>query len=220
MQIQSLQESISQLRSELSVDVNGTISTRLDIIFITSAAKDFAGLDPTNLPETPTSLDIWILRDQSIILTKKMLNLQFTSFIARIKSTFGQSITVTSQPYNQALVLMNKQFSFVRMDSSMRYVAKRTRKLTQIMTLFQQIIIQEQSFLSQLQAFTGMLHNAEIFTTSMSTQTDPTSEPQLNKQKRSISEFDLFVTNSSNYVGLEMSNGFNLSLSKQISNRT
>ena len=102
----------------------------------------------------------------------------------------------------------------------MRYVAKRTRKLTQIMTLFQQIIIQEQSFLSQLQAFTGMLHNAEIFTTSMSTQTDTTSEPQQNKQKRSISEFDLFVTNSSNYVGLEMSNGFNLSLSKQLSNRT
>ena len=52
------------------------------------------------------------------------------------------------------------------------------------MTLFQQIIIQEQSFLSQLQAFTGMLHNAKSFTTSMSTQTDTTSEPQQNKQKK------------------------------------
>ena len=103
MQIDSLQESIMQLKDELHTDKNGTIYTRLDIIFMSSAATDFASLNPSSLPEFPTSLDIWILRDQSIILTKKMLsdeaiNLQFESFIDSIKQTFGQTITVQKQP--------------------------------------------------------------------------------------------------------------------------
>ena len=163
MIFESLQESINQLKEELSIDENGTIYTRLDIIFMSSAATDFAILDPTNLPKVPTSLDIWVLRDQSIILTKKMLsdkamNLQFTSFVESIQTTFSQTITVQKQPYNQALVLLDKEFSFVRMDSSIKYAAKKTKKLTQLATLFEQIIIQEMSFLSQLTAFTSMLH--------------------------------------------------------------
>ena len=130
LQIESLQESISQLREELSIDKNGTIFTRLDIIFMSSAAKAFSSLDPTNLPGDPTSLDIWVLRDQSIILSKHMLsdqalNLQFASFVESILSTFSQTIKVQTQPFNQALVLMDKQFSFVRMDSSMKYAAKK-----------------------------------------------------------------------------------------------
>ena len=136
LQISSLQESINSLRDELHTDANENISTRLDIIFMSSAAIDFASLDPSSLPESPTSLDIWILRDQSIILTKKMLsdeaiNLQFESFIASIQQTFAQTITVQSQPFNQALILKNKKFAFVRMDSKDAYSAKKTKKLAQ-----------------------------------------------------------------------------------------
>ena len=137
-----------QLKDELHTDENGTIYTRLDIIFMSSAATDFASLSPTDLPKIPTSLDIWILRDQSIILTKKMLsdeaiNLQFESFIDSIKQTFGQTITVQKQLFNQALILKNKEFAFVRMDSKDTYSAKKTKKLAQLATLFDQIISQE-----------------------------------------------------------------------------
>jgi hypothetical protein len=119
---------------------------------MSSAAFDFATLDPSNLPTSPVSLDIWILRDQSIILTRKMLsdealNLQFDSFIASILQTFGQTITVQTQPFNQALIIKDKKFSLVRMDSSETYSAKKTKKLAQIDTLFEQIISQEDSFL-------------------------------------------------------------------------
>ena len=226
MQIDSLQESIMQLKDELHTDKNGTIYTRLDIIFMSSAATDFASLDPTNLPKIPTSLDIWVLRDQSIILTKKMLsdeamNLQFESFIDSIKTTFGQTITVQKQPFNQALILKNKEFAFVRMDSKDTYSAKKTKKLTKLTTLFAQIISQELSFLNQLTSFTDMLHDAKIFTTPVSTELTPESATQVSKPKRSISQFDLPIMNDSNYQELKMSNVFNVSLiDRAILNRT
>ena len=115
---------------------------------MSGAAKAFSSLDPANLPTDPTSLDIWVLRDQNIILSKHMLsdqalNLQFASFIGSILSTFSQTITVQTQPFNQALVLIDKKFSFVRMDSNMKYAAKKNKRLSQIATLFEQIVIQE-----------------------------------------------------------------------------
>ena len=90
------------------------------------------------------------------MLSDEALNLQFTSFVESIQTIFSQTITVQKQPYNQALVLLDKEFSFVRMDSSIKYAAKKTKKLAQLATLFEQIIIQELSFLSQLTAFTSM----------------------------------------------------------------
>jgi hypothetical protein len=138
------------------------------------------------------------------MLSDQALNLQFASFVESILSTFSQTIKVQTQPFNQALVLMDKQFSFVRMDSSMKYAAKKNKRLTQIATLFEQIVIQELSFLGQLQAFTKMLLDAEIFTTPFSTQTDET--PQVTKGKRSSSQFNLSVKKSSNYVDMKVSN--------------
>ena len=137
-----------------------------------NAAIDFATLEPANLPSVPASLDIWILRDQNIILTRKLLSdealsLKFDGFIDRISQTFSQTITVQSQPFNQALIIKDKKFKFVRMDGPETYLAKKTKKLTQIATLFQQIISQEISFLEQLTSFTKMLQDAEIFTTPM-----------------------------------------------------
>ena len=47
LQIDSLRDSINSLKEELHTDKNGTIFTRLDIIFMSSAAFDFASLDPS-----------------------------------------------------------------------------------------------------------------------------------------------------------------------------
>ena len=193
---------------------------------MSSAATDFASLNPTSLPEIPTSLYIWILRDQSIILTKKMLsdeaiNLQFESFVASIKQTFDQTITDQNQPFNQALILKDKKFAFVRMDSKDTYSARKTKKLAQLATLFDQIISQELSFLNQLTSFTDMLHDAKIFTTPVHTKLTSESSTQASKPKRSISQFDPTITNVSNYQKLNMSNVFNESLiDRAILNRT
>jgi hypothetical protein len=63
------------------------------------------------------------------------------------------------------------------MDSKDTYSARKTKKLAQLATLFDQIISQELSFLNQLTSFTDMLHDAKIFTTPVST--DLTSESAL-----------------------------------------
>jgi hypothetical protein len=178
---------------------------------MSSAGFDFATLDPSNLPTVPASLDIWILRDQSIILTRKMLsdkalNLQFDRFIASILQTFGQTITAQTQPFNQAFIIKDKKFSFVRMDSSETYSAKKTKKLTQIATLFEQIISQEVSFLKQLTSFTKMLHDAKIFTTPVPTMLTSELFTHSSKPKTSISQFDRFVF--SNYQKLNNENVF------------
>ena len=122
---------------------------------MSGAATAFASLDPNDLPMDPTALDIWILRDQNIILSthitsEESINLQFQGFIANILDTFAQTITIKAMPYHQALVLKDKQFVFERMDSSDKYAAKTNKRLSQIATLFTQIVKQEISFMSQL----------------------------------------------------------------------
>ena len=96
------------------------------------------------------------------------------------------------------------------MDSPETYLAKKTKKLAQIATLFEQIISQEVSFLKQLTSFTKMLHDAKIFTTPVPIKL--TSEPctHSSKPKRSISQFDSFVV--SNYQKLNNENVFVQSL--------
>ena len=53
---------------------------------MTSSAIKVDDLDPKNLPTIPTSLDMWILRDQSIILTMnwdkndEVINMDFKGF--------------------------------------------------------------------------------------------------------------------------------------------
>jgi hypothetical protein len=75
------------------------------------------------------------------------------------------------------------------MDGPETNLAKKTKKLTQIATLFEQIISQEISFLDQLTSFTKMLQDAKIFTTTM-----PSDQPTESlKPKRSLSQFDKFV---------------------------
>ena len=81
----------------------GNISTRLKIIFMADAASDFGALTPSKLPDFPLSLNVYILRDQSILLTKSMLrdeafNLKFDGFIENLKENFQQYLTIQTQP--------------------------------------------------------------------------------------------------------------------------
>ena len=195
------------------------IFTRLDIIFMSGAATAFASLDPTDLPMDPTALDIWILRDQNIILSthitsEESINLQFQGFIANILNTFAQTITIKAMPYHQALVLKNKQFIFERMDSSNKYAATSNKRLSQIATLFSQIVKQELSFMSQLQSFTQMLIDANIFTTQPPVQL---TTPAV-RRKRSFSKSDLFDVNCHNCIE-KMSNDSNQTLPSNRSKR-
>jgi hypothetical protein len=176
---------------------------------MSGSAAAFSSLDPNNLPTDPTSLDIWILRDQNIILSTHIIsevsmNLQFAGFIKNILTTFGQVITITPQPFHQALVLKDKTFLFERMDSNIKYAAKTNKRVSQIATLFQQIVTQELSFLSQLQAFTKMLIDANIFTTQPPAQS---ITPRVRRSKRRIAQFNLSNKSCNNCVE-KMSNGF------------
>jgi hypothetical protein len=184
---------------------------------MSGAATAFASLDPNDLPMDPTALDIWILRDQNIILSthitsEESINLQFQGFIGNILTTFAQVITIETMPFHQALVLKDKQFVFERMDSSNKYAAKTNKRLSQIATLFSQIVKQEISFMSQLQAFTQMLINANIFTTQPPVQS---TIPDV-RRKRSFSKSDLLDVNCHNCIE-KMSNDSNQTLP---SNRT
>ena len=110
-----MQASIRELKEELSTNAEGTIFTRLDIIFMSGSAASFASLDLNDLPADPTSLDIWILRDQNIILSthitsEETINLKFAGFIGNILATFGQVLTIETKPFHQALVLKDKSF--------------------------------------------------------------------------------------------------------------
>ena len=73
---------------------------RLDIAFMASSAYDFKQLKPSDLPVIPTSIDVWILRGQDILLTKDwasedlIINMKFTGFQQTISRTFSQTIVL------------------------------------------------------------------------------------------------------------------------------
>ena len=118
---------MSSLKNELYGASNGDFRTRLNIIFKTSSPKKVDDLDPAKLPIVPTSLDMWVLRDQSIVLTMnwetndEVINMNFTGFTAEILKTFSQTLVPTSKPYNQGLVVIDKVLQFVSMDSAMNF---------------------------------------------------------------------------------------------------
>ena len=136
----NLKDSIGSLRKEIHLNENAKIMTRLDIAFMTSASFDFKQLQPSNLPVIPTSIDVWMLRDQDILLTKDwasedlIINMKFTGFKQTIASVFPQTIVPTVQPYNQGLVIIDKTFQFVKMDSLTTFEVNSTSDLQQIFT--------------------------------------------------------------------------------------
>ena len=139
---------------------------------MTSSAHTFALLDPSNLPTESIAIDVWILRNQNVILTTKYqtdsgLNWQFSTFTQGLKSRFHQDITFSQQAYNQVLVLRNGIFSFTSFDSTEMFLCKNSSHLYQVAILFGQIIEQENAFLTELTAFQSMLYTAKILTTTI-----------------------------------------------------
>ena len=121
--VTALKNSILELEKEIYQDEQFNFHAKISIIFMTNSANTFALLDPKNLPTGNTAIDVWILRNQKVILSKEYdadsgLNWQFSTFQTKIKTVFQQAITVTTQDYNQVLVLRGGIFSFISFDST------------------------------------------------------------------------------------------------------
>ena len=178
-QINNLETSIAALKKEIHFNDNNMIMTRLDIAFMTGASFDFKFLRPDNLPSVASSIDVWILRGQDILLTKdwaaddQIVNMKFTGFSQSISNTFSQTVTPTVQPFNQGLVIIDQIFQFVKMESNDAFQVNSTADLDQVFRTITQIVDQEINFLSQLKSFEAMLHTANVFTTEA-----PVSIPQ------------------------------------------
>ena len=168
-QITNLKDSISSLQGELQQLDNGNYKTRLSLAFITASAFDFKNYKPNTLPLTKQAVDVWILRDQTILLTKNsnsedsMVNMLFPGFTSTLRNTFGQTVIPTRQPFNQGLVLEAGQFRFVNMNISDIYEVRKTPDMSQTYRTFSQLINQDQKFLNQLQSFMSMLINSKVF---------------------------------------------------------
>ena len=139
----------------------------LNIIFICSAPIPINDLDPANLPTNPTALDMYILKNQDIVLTSnwvvdQTITMDFPNCIQAINERFSQLLVLTKQPFNQALVLINQEFKFVNMNSSQKFQAQTTQDLTRVFMTLGHIINQESAFLRQLTLFKDMLTNADI----------------------------------------------------------
>jgi hypothetical protein len=126
------------------------------------------------LPVNDVAIDVWIIRNQDVILTQHYqrdagLNWQFPKFVEDLQTRFGQTIQIQKQNYNQILVIRNQQFSFQNFDSNDMYMVQNTTHLTHLATLFSQIIEQESSFLMELSTFQLMLQKADIISTTTKT---------------------------------------------------
>jgi hypothetical protein len=166
-----LENSIAALKKEINTNENEKIMTRLDIAFMTGSSYNFKQLTPANLPSVATSIDVWILRGQDILLTKdwaaddQIVNMKFIGFKEQISTTFSQTLLPIVQPFNQGLVVVDKIFQFVKMESRSAFEVNATADLDQVFRTLTQIIDQETNFLSQLNSFQSMLHTSNVFTT-------------------------------------------------------
>ena len=156
-QIQNLKTSIQGLQAEVKTLVSGTFET-----FITDSVFDFGQYKKNTLPSTKQAVNVYILRDQEIILTKNfntdssMINMFFPGFTKIMLEEFGQNIVSTKQAYNQGLVLDKGLFKFVNINSTNLYEVKNTKDISQTFQLLSQLINQEQKFLNQLESFMQM----------------------------------------------------------------
>ena len=181
-----MKTSILDLKKEIYQDKTFQFHARIKIIFMTRSSHTFALLDPASLPTENVVLDVWVLRNQDVILTTGYqtdngLNWEFSTFIQNMRTNYQQEIIIVKQQYNQVLVLKSGIFSMENFNSTDMYLAKNSSHLFQVATLFDQIIEQENSFLTELQTFQNMLNKAEILTT---TSTVPPKVPT--KTKRDI----------------------------------
>ena len=108
----NLRYSINSLKEEIIKDEH-YFSAPINIIFICSAPISLNDIDPANLPTNPTALDMYVLRNQNIVLTTtwmidQTITMNFANCIKEINDRFSQSLVLKKKPYNQALVLNNQ----------------------------------------------------------------------------------------------------------------
>ena len=82
----------------------------------------------SSLPIEPISLDMFILRDQEIVITSnwvidQTITMGFPGRIEAINQRFSQVLVLVKQPFNQALVLIDQEFQFVNMNHSLKFMA-------------------------------------------------------------------------------------------------
>jgi hypothetical protein len=142
---------------------------------MTAASFDFKSLRRETLPTKSMSIDVWILRDQEILLTKnakqddEIVNMMFSGFSTTMQRIFAQTVTPTKQQYNQGLVLENGVFQFVPMNTSRVYEVQNNKDMSQVFRTFSQLIDQDKKFLSQLESFQTMLIQSKVFKNPSST---------------------------------------------------
>ena len=125
------------MQGEVKLLESGTFETRLSLAFITSSAFDFSQYKKNALPSTKQAINVYILRDQAIILTKNfntddsMINMLFNGFTRTLRAEFGQDVVPTTQPYNQGLVLETGLFKFVNINTAEIYEVKNTKDISQ-----------------------------------------------------------------------------------------
>ena len=91
-----------------------------------SAPLQINDLDPTNLPEMAISLDMFILKNQDIVITSnwvidQTITMDFPNCIQAINQRFSQLLVLVKQPFNQALVLINQKMEMGRFHASIKH---------------------------------------------------------------------------------------------------
>ena len=142
---------------------------------------------------------MYILKDQSLVLTSTWveditITLDFQICKTKLHERFSQHISISQQPFDQALVLKNKIFMFIDMNDDQKFYGKKTPDLTRIYTTLQHLIAQEKAYLRQIIHFNDMLTKADILT------------PVIPRRKRTVSRsstenhtiitFQRFLSNS------------------------
>ena len=118
------------MKNEIHEVENGDFRTRLHIIFMTSSAKSVDELEPDDLPSIPTSLDIWILRDQSILLTTnwnhdEIIYIKFAKFENMTRHQFKQRLLPKTVNFNQSLLIIGGKLQFVSFNSPLTFFSNR-----------------------------------------------------------------------------------------------
>ena len=65
-----MQTSITDLQKEIYMGAEYEYYAKVHIIFMASSAFTFALLDPTDLPSSNVAIDVWVIRNQDVILTQ------------------------------------------------------------------------------------------------------------------------------------------------------
>ena len=137
---------------------------------MTSAPMQVGDLNLESLPTQPMSLDMFILRDQNIVLTvnwvttDQVVTMDIPSFVQALNDRFAQTLDPVQKPYNQALVLVDQVFKFIDMNSPNTFVAYPSSDLKRVYLTLTKIIEQESTFLNQLISFKSMLESAQVLT--------------------------------------------------------